>query len=254
MKKYLFSMAIAIAIVLILSLSVTTVQAEDQVPNQLMTQDQNPIRLQLKDRLHITDSAITLQQERLRTMDQTRTQFPDCENHWAQNQVTSGWAFGLLEGYQDGNFGPDKNVSGTEGLLITTRLMNSLSGIDAGNVTPGAVDWIGVPDWAKEQLQQQNALRLMTQTNYYEDTEMNRLHVAVMLAKGMALEPIDVPLGTSLQFHDQNGIPAENLGYVLALKNLGIINGYPDGTFQPNGNVTRAEISAMMVRVLELLQ
>lgn len=35
---------------------------------------------------------------------------------------------------------------------------------------------------------------------------------------------------------------------VSTLTNAGILNGYPDGTFQPNGNITRAEFAAMAVR------
>ena len=35
---------------------------------------------------------------------------------------------------------------------------------------------------------------------------------------------------------------------VSTLTNAGILNGYPDGNFAPNGNITRAEFAAMAVR------
>lgn len=231
----------------------TQLQTQDLLQTQDQLRNQEQDRLQIRERLQITDSAITQQRFRLQTMDQSRIQFPDCENHWAQNQVASGWAFGLINGYSDGNFGPERNVSGIEGVLFTARLMNGLAGINAGTVTPGSIDWTGVPDWARVQLQEQNALRLMNQTNYYQDANMNRLQVAVMLAKGLGLVPIPVTEQTQLRFMDQARISTEELGYILALENLGIVTGYPDHTFQPDRTVTRAEICTILVRVLELL-
>lgn len=235
-------------------------RTQNQTMTQLMNQTATDSALQIRDRdrlrnrICITDSAINMQQDRLQTRDRDRLQFPDCENHWALNEVTRVWSYGLIRGYSDGNFGPNRNLSGAEGLLITTRLMNCLSGIDAGNTTPGAVDWNGVPDWAQTQLQDKSALRLMSQTNYYQDANMNRLHIAVMLAKGLDLEPVDVNAETALKFQDQNGIPAEDLGYVLAMQRMGIINGYPDGTFRPYGKVTRAEFATMMGTILDSIK
>jgi hypothetical protein len=220
---------------------------------QLQQMEQNEMQIEMRARLHVTDSAMTQQQERMRTRDRDRIQFPDCENHWARTQVTSGWAFGLIEGYPDGNFGPNNNVSGLEGTLMMTRLMNCLEGIPAGTTTPGAINWDGVPEWAKLRLQEQNAQRLMNQTNYYQDANMNRLHVAVMLAKGLNLEPVAENTQTQYQFRDQDQIPGEHLGYVLALQQAGIVLG-DDGYFVPARNVTRAEICTMMVRVLDLVQ
>lgn len=242
------------------TVSQTLNQTQNQVMNQFMYQNATDSALQIRDRdrlrekLCITDSAIIMQRDRLQTRDMNRLQFLDCENHWAEDQVTAVWSYGLIQGYSDGSFGPNNNLSGTEGLLITTRLMKSLSGIDVTNITPAALDWDGVPDWARAQLQDENALRLMSQTTYYHDAQMNRLHIAVMLAKGLELEPVDINEAASFKFQDQNGIPAEDLGYVLAMQRIGIINGYPDGTFRPNGNVTRAEFATMMDIILELVK
>lgn len=224
--------------------------AQDQDQTQTQTQDQ--IRLQLREQLCITDSAIQMQQERQRTM--TRTQFSDVTNHWAVEPIRNAWTYRLFEGYPDGNFHPNTTISGIECLVVTNRLMNCISGLEPGNITPGAVDWDGIPDWARVQLQEQNTQRLMTQTNYYQDPLMNRAHIAVMLAKALQIEPFDQPIGTETQFRDQNRIAEQDLGYILALRNLGILKGYPDGTYQPDNEVTRAELAVMMSGILEMLE
>ncbi len=132
--------------------------------------------------------------------------------------------------------------------------MNCLGGLDPGNITSGAVDWNGVPVWAREQLQEQHAQRLMAETNYYQDALMNRAHVAVMLAKALQIDPIDEPATVQTRFMDQNRIAAADLGYILALQNMGILTGYPDGTYQPDRSVTRAEFAVMMTRILDILE
>jgi SpoIID/LytB domain protein len=40
--------------------------------------------------------------------------------------------------------------------------------------------------------------------------------------------------------------------YIGAMANLQIVNGYPDGTFRPNANITRAEISTIISRAMGL--
>lgn len=248
--------AMILTAILFFSLAAASALAEDQ--DRLQTQTRDPLSeeavLQLRTRLHISGSTLLQQQDRLRTMDQTRLRFPDCEGHWAQNLIMSGWAFGLVDGYPDGNFHPEERVTGLEGLLMMTRMMQALEGIQTQAGPHEDIDWTGVPEWAKVQLQEQHALRLMEQTNYYLNEEMNRHQAAVMLAKGLAIEPVEVPVGAQLQFQDQNNIPAEDLGYVLALRNLGIVDGFPDGNFHPGEPVTRAQINVMIVRVLEILQ
>ena len=39
---------------------------------------------------------------------------------------------------------------------------------------------------------------------------------------------------------------------IVTLNLMGVINGYPDGTFKPSDNVTRAEFTAMLIRTLNL--
>lgn len=51
-------------------------------------------------------------------------------------------------------------------------------------------------------------------------------------------------------FADFSDVPATDEAYtaVTVLSKLGVINGYEDGTFLPNNNVTRAEFTAMLLR------
>ena len=51
-------------------------------------------------------------------------------------------------------------------------------------------------------------------------------------------------------FTDAAQIPTWAWGYVNVAVDLGIVKGYPDGSFQPNGYVTDAEAAAMLLRAI----
>jgi hypothetical protein len=228
------------------------IQQRDRDQTNINSADQEQARLQLRDRLHILDQAKTQLQERLQTQDQTRLCFPDIEGHWAMAQIRSAYQWGLINGYPDGSFGPNQNVTGAEGIVMMSRLMERLSGIDPGTVAAGQVDWESVPLWARERLQEAVALRIAVQSQFYGESRLNRLQFAVMLAKALGIEPTTVPEGT-VDFLDQDELTASELGYIHALRTLGLIVGN-QGYFYPAQAVTRAEAASMLTRVLDMLE
>ena len=58
-------------------------------------------------------------------------------------------------------------------------------------------------------------------------------------------------VGASAAFNDAEKINADYANAIDTLTGLGIINGYPDGSFKPTQNVTRAE-AAKMIAVMML--
>jgi hypothetical protein len=55
---------------------------------------------------------------------------------------------------------------------------------------------------------------------------------------------------TTPSFTDASSIPSWAVGYVNVASALGIVNGFPNGTFEPNGNVTEVEAVAMLLRAI----
>lgn len=47
-------------------------------------------------------------------------------------------------------------------------------------------------------------------------------------------------------FSDENNFPSWAKDSIYSMKNLGIINGYSDGSFKPDNNVTRAELAKIL--------
>lgn len=76
---------------------------------------------------------------------------------------------------------------------------------------------------------------------------VTREDVAVMIAK--ALQLAGTPRAT--KFSD---VPAshKNSGYIQSAVEAGIINGYDDGTFKPNGKITRGHMATFIARAFTL--
>ena len=50
----------------------------------------------------------------------------------------------------------------------------------------------------------------------------------------------------------EDGYIVNSPKHIYLAKTMGLISGYPDGTFRPLGNITRAEFCAMVNRALDL--
>ncbi len=188
--------------------------------------------------------------------------FKDSTTHWANKDIAKIQSLGLLSGYQDGTFKPDAQVSNAEAMTMVVNLADTVNVEDTVTPTetpvsdqePAITEEVNnsdVPQWAKKTAAQAASLKIININRFHSQVQANRAQVAVMLAKALKLEPVT---GDKLGFTDGKYISAEDIGYILALKKAGIINGSPDGKFNPNSSVTRAEMAAMLANAVEKVE
>lgn len=226
-------------------------QAQNGQQTEVSAAQREQAKLQVRNRLQISDEANTRYQQRLQQQEQDRSCFSDTDQNWAREQIDSAYCWGLINGYSDGSFNPDGSISGMGGILMVSRLMDCLNGEIGAGTTENSIDWNLVPEWAGEQLQEKTVLSIAAQSQCYGEEKLNRLQFAVMLTKAAEIEPMNVSADT-VAFQDQSDIPAEDLGYIEALRTLGIIQG-SDGFFHANQTVTRAEAAVMLTRMLGIV-
>ncbi len=207
--------------------------------------DQTRLRTMVQDQVYLDEAA------KIRQQDRDRISFPDTVNHWAQSRIANAYGWGLISGYPDGSFGPERNVRGIEAVIILDNFARCVNGLNLGPAPDTTIDWEQVPIWARIRLQEPTALQIALHSQFYGEAQVNRLQVATMLAKMLGLEPIAPAAGETL-FLDQDQIAAENLGYILALRNAGVISGYGN-KFEPQRLVTRAEIATMLMQAIDNL-
>lgn len=122
-------------------------------------------------------------------------------------------------------------------------------------------DFVDIDEhWAYDQMSQLIAMGILkgyTETVWDDELEENieaqkvrpnqnitRAEFAVLLYQALNLDAVT----EAAPFSDQ--IPSWAAEAVNSLREEGIIGGYPDGTFRPSNNISRAEIVSMLVRAL----
>ena len=153
--------------------------------------------------------------------------------------------FNYVIGYTDGTIRPDNNISRAEVATIFFRLLTDEA---REQYTTTAANFTDVKDgmWcnrAVATLTNMGIIKGYTDGSFRPNAQITRAELATIIAR---FAKLDVNTKT---FSDINGHWAQK-NIELAAGN-GWINGYEDGTFRPNNNITRAETFAMINRVLD---
>ncbi|GAA3403014.1 S-layer homology domain-containing protein [Paenibacillus hodogayensis] len=103
--------------------------------------------------------------------------------------------------------------------------------------------------WAKadiEQLAGKLIIDGVTDTTFQADRNITRAEFAALVVRSLGLSPVS---GTA-KFNDVKSVDWF-AGVVGAAAQAGIVNGYEDGSFRPQAQITREELAAMVVRAYE---
>ncbi len=173
------------------------------------------------------------------------------QSHWAYNNVSEMVSKGIIEGYPDGTFRPESNVTRGEFCAMLSKAANLYVDVAAtGN------------HWATPY-----AERIKQATWTYKDWYLKDGNLDATINRGETAMGIrDVYLGypqsligmiaevnsylqTSYKDFSNIGGFAE---CVYTLSKDGIMNGYEDGCFHPEYPITRAELCAVLVRAFNI--
>jgi len=176
-------------------------------------------------------------------------------NHWAYSAVESMQEKGKLSGFLDGTFRPDDYITREQFasvLVKTLNLMNDevVSDKDSALMYEQTFEDVEVGRWSKLYIDYvSNYLdgTMIDGKNYFMPSEYAiREDVIVATVKAMGLDKETPDYSILNKFTDNNLISPDNRKYIaIALKN-GIVSGNSNGTLNPKGVLTRAQIAAIM--------
>jgi len=171
------------------------------------------------------------------------TVFPDISGHYAEKHIVQLAESNIVNGYEDGTFRPDGNITRAEFASMIVNALEKGCGykLEGSNTFP---DTIG--HWGENHISKLIACGIV---NGYEDgtfkpdSAITRGQAAIMGANMLYY------CGISPQSHnsypDTVGHYADS--HIQTLEYYGVTNGYDDGTFKPDNNVTRGQ-AAMIIR------
>lgn len=166
----------------------------------------------------------------------------DLAGHWAKDSIAKLINAGIVSGYPDGSFQPDKTVTRAEFTVMLAKALKLEPKVGSAFKDTAA-------HWARESISTAAAHGLISgydQNTFRPDHLITREQAAVIIARAAQLEAEDQPLN----FTDAQLIAPWALPSVTAAVSKSYLSGYPDNSFRPQGNTTRAEAAIIIAKLL----
>ena len=168
-----------------------------------------------------------------------------CTNTYTEVALDKANHFGYIVGYPDGTVQPESYITRAEAATIFFRMLTDESRNSVYADTNDFTD-VSAEDWFNNAVSTLRNAEILTG----DDNEF-RPNEAITRAELVAIATAfyDSEVGDESAFSDIKGHWAEK--FINEAYNLGIIEGYPDGTFHPDDLITRAEAIAVVNRTLD---
>lgn len=165
------------------------------------------------------------------------------KNHWAFSTIQSLNDRSIIKGYSNGTFKPEASISRAEAATIIARSLNlktdketSFSDVKKSHYAYSAIAAV----------EQHGIIKGQEVGKFNPEGKLTRAEMSAILTRAFQLE------GTSkITFTDVK--PTHwAYGNIQTLVANNLTGGFPDNTFRPNSQITRAEFGAFLYRSLEL--
>ncbi len=165
----------------------------------------------------------------------------DISSHWAKDNIEKLVSKGIINGYTDRTFKPENKI---EQDAFIKLLMTTL-GYQLDNHPE---------HWAKNYINKAIEIGIIEDGEIKKGSYITREHMANIIAKALKLNN-DIEVDNSKlkaffeEVKDVKDINSDYAKNVFITYQEGIITGYPDGRFLPNGILTRAEATTVIIRL-----
>lgn len=177
--------------------------------------------------------------------------FTDTASHWAKIDIEAATQKGLLKGYADGTFKPNKELTRVQAVSILVRSMQ-LENKSAAPFT----DIVGYAKETKDEIAAayEAGLLLSTSGKFAPSAKISREELAVMLARAYTLQAGKPYVSSKIApFKDIAKLVKESQRAIEFLYNNEIAQG-SNGLFNPAGTTTRAHAAKMFVNFLQVVE
>ncbi len=174
--------------------------------------------------------------------------FPDVEvSSWYYKPVMDLVNMGAINGYPDGRFGPNNNISYAEYLTILVKTTRA----GDGNYTSQAGE-----EWYSSVLKaafESDIVKMGDVKDYNAPiTRADAAKFTERAVSGVLGEDVKVLEGVERAIKDYNSFKSSNGAYhIIQLYSAGIIVGDNNGNFNPYNNLTRAEAATIILRTVK---
>lgn len=191
------------------------------------------------------------------------TDISTAQYEWAAPSIEAMSKKGLINGYEDGTFRPDNEVTRLECLSLFARAMGSSDEVNEPIIALAKEKYEDTIkkyslSWGSDEiayLLYKGALKTSDLDTYLKGSEkdaaMKRYEAAIIITKAMGGEEAALAeQGVVLDYTDAKTIPNNAIQYVGYASEKEIMKGMEDGSFMPMGSVLRSQMAVMLERVV----
>ncbi|MEJ8544598.1 S-layer homology domain-containing protein [Brevibacillus borstelensis] len=181
----------------------------------------------------------------------TSGSFADTERHWAKKEIAEAVRAGWVQGFPDGTFRPEVPVSQEQFMALVERMLPAYSGHEPDDF---ARDLYLTPvkgRWSEKTYKHLLAAGILPSGNPQDPLTRVEAARLTLAALGKQSEGEKYRGTTSRFFSDVSLDNEHEVLMVYPIYKLGLMTGYPDGTFRPDDKVSRAQAVVLLNRIKE---
>ena len=177
------------------------------------------------------------------------TQFTDIQSHWAAQSIETMAKFGIIKGYEDGTFKPNKQITRAEFSAIVARAFG-LKG--SGAQLPFKDVELG--KWYTDSvvaLYEKGIIVGRPDGAFGVNDAISNQEMAVIISRTLKALALELKVERDyVPFKDEQLISSFAKEAVQELYKVGLIHGTPNGILNPKGGATRAQVAVIIDRAL----
>ncbi len=172
----------------------------------------------------------------------------DTKYHWGKNEIETLVRMGIITGYPDNTFKPDNNILRGEFIKIVVSSIG-LEPVKGDNLTFEELQNHWVRPYVEAAVKEEIIKASDYQNGFNPNEYITREEITKIIVRALGRDnEAKAVQNAFLDFTDANQIKFK--GYVKIAGELGIINGFPNGTFAPTAQATRAEAAVIVTRMI----
>ncbi len=179
--------------------------------------------------------------------------FADTKTHWARHYIGRLAARGIVSGMGDNSYGPDNSLTRAQFLTI---LANTVEGSDPTQAAPAGFKDVPAQEWYYNYVNwgfAQGIVRGIDDVTFAPNAKVTREQMAIMLDNLAQSTDLALPATNgAVSFTDAASISPWAAGSVSKIVAAGLMGGYPDGKYKPQGNATRAEAATVVYQLVSI--
>lgn len=179
----------------------------------------------------------------LTMLDAAEPVLKDISTHWARNNITYLYNLKYIGGYPDGTYRPNNPVNAAEFLKLATLALGYK--LESGQYI-----------WYENYVNKALEIGLITEGEFPNMTAPLTREQVAKIAVLAVLNKEEKPSQEldeliSLNIRDYAKISNDKKQAVIDAYRIGLMNGNPNGYFNPKGTLTRAEMCTVIIRIMD---